>query len=92
MASDTAAGDFSAGQLQVMFKELMQAVADSNPDATDIAEKLVAGVGADGAGYAQLLAAHVTLDGYDFEGAHEHLQGIAEVFEKARVTHRLKEP
>ena len=83
MASDTAAGELSAGQLQAMLKDLMQAVADSNPEATDIAEKMVAGIGTDGVGYAQLLAAHEALDGYDFAGAHQHLQGIAEDFGKA---------
>ncbi|MEH6605387.1 MAG: ATP-binding protein [Pseudomonadales bacterium] len=80
MVSNAAAADFSSEELSALFVELLQAVVDSNPEALDIAAKLVAGVGEGGVGYTQLVAAHDALDCFDFAGAQELLQSVAEAF------------
>jgi hypothetical protein len=77
MVSDGGDVELDQGQQVELLAELMQAVADSNPEALDIADRLLAALGEDSAGTAALAAARASLDMYDFPGAGEHLQTVS---------------
>ena len=69
--------ELDQGQQLQLLAELMQAVADSNPEALDLADRLLAALGEGSAGAAALAAARDSLDMYDFAGAGEHLQTVS---------------
>ena len=77
MASGDGGVELDRGQQVELLAELMQAVADSNPEALDLADRLLAALGEDSAGAAALAAARESLDMYDFPGAGEHLQTVS---------------
>jgi hypothetical protein len=55
----------------------MQAVADSNPEALDLTDRLLGAVGEGSAAATALAAVKDSLDMYDFAGAGEHLQTVS---------------
>jgi hypothetical protein len=65
-------------ELQAGFNDLLSAIADNNPEALDIVQRLLDGVGEGNPGYEQLHGAHEALDMFDFGSAQERLQEAAE--------------
>lgn len=74
MASNESAAELSDDQRTALMAEVTQAVADSNPEALDLVEKLLSGMSEDMNAYQELAAARDALDLYDFAGAGEHLR------------------
>jgi len=70
----------SQEEVKSVFAGLLTAVADNNPEALDIAQRLLDGLGEGAHGFEQLHAAHEALDMFDFASAQAHLQEAAEVF------------
>ena len=75
-------GDESSGALddaerRHLLGELVQAVAENNPEAIDLVEKLLLGMLESDAGYVEFVAAKDALDMYDFAAAAELLPAAA---------------
>ena len=57
-------------------KELQRAVADSNPEAEDLIERLLQGIGEDSAAYQPLIDIKEFLDSYNFADAATRLEAL----------------
>jgi CheY-like chemotaxis protein len=73
MANDEDVAELGEGQRRALFSELLVAVAENNPEALDLAEKMVAGTPEGSEGYTAIAAARDALDIYDFAAAGEVL-------------------
>jgi signal transduction histidine kinase/DNA-binding NarL/FixJ family response regulator len=69
-------GGLSEVEQQQLLDELLDAVAASNPEALDVADKLLAGLSEDSGIREPLTAARDSLDIYDFAGAGTALQAL----------------
>lgn len=77
MVSNDGDIELDQGQQLQLLAELMQAVADSNPEALDLTDRLLGAVGEGSAAATALAAVKDSLDMYDFAGAGEHLQTVS---------------
>jgi CheY-like chemotaxis protein len=67
------AAEMDAGERQGLLDQLLQAITDNNPEALDIADKLLVGTQEGDSDFNVLSAARDALDSYDFAGALEQL-------------------
>ena len=76
--ADTGASDeqISGENRDTLVGELLQAVADNNPEALDMIGQLLAGLPEDDGSFGPLSAARDALDMYDFAGASQQLEGL----------------
>ncbi|NNL54981.1 MAG: response regulator [Woeseia sp.] len=77
MVSDESAAELDDEQRHALFIEVTKAIADSNPEALDLIDKLLGGLEEDTSGYTELAAARDALDMYDFAGAAGFLESAA---------------
>ena len=76
--ADTGASDeqISGENRDTLVGELLQAVADNNPEALDIVGQLLAGLPEDDGSFGTLSGARDALDMYDFASASQKLEGL----------------
>ncbi len=66
-------------QRRAALNDVLQAVAENNPEALDLLDTLLTGTSETTTGYDVLIAARTALDIYDFAGARAHLQSVADI-------------
>jgi HPt (histidine-containing phosphotransfer) domain-containing protein len=68
----------AAEDIQSLLRDLQQAITESNPEASDLAERLLQGVGEDSVTYQHLVEVRNCLDCYNFADAGARLEGLEE--------------
>ena len=76
--SDEAVTEMDEAQRRTIFLELSTAIADSNPEALELVERLLAGIPEDAAEAGDLASVRDALDMYDFAHAGEYLRSAAQ--------------
>ncbi|MEH6515268.1 MAG: response regulator [Halioglobus sp.] len=76
--SDEAVTELDEAQRRTIFSQLATAIADFNPEALELVERLLAGIPEDTAEAGELASVRDALDMYDFAQAGEHLQSAAQ--------------
>jgi CheY-like chemotaxis protein len=66
----------AAEDIQSLLRDLQQAITESNPEASDLAERLLQGVGEDSVTYQHLVEVRNCLDCYNFADAGARLEGL----------------
>ena len=75
-ASEPTDSPMDAGERAQLLEQLWQGIADSNPEALDIAAKLLSGLSEGDSEFGALTAVRDALDIYDFAGAAEQLDSL----------------
>ena len=75
-ANEPADSPMDAGERAQLLEQLRQGIADSNPEALDIAAKLLSGLSQEDSEFGALTAVRDAMDIYDFAGAAEQLDSL----------------
>jgi signal transduction histidine kinase/CheY-like chemotaxis protein len=76
LAAESGGEQPAAEDIQPLLRDLQQAITESNPEASDLAERLLQGVGEDSVAYQPLVEVRDCLDSYNFADAGARLEGL----------------
>jgi hypothetical protein len=76
LAAESGGEQPAAEDIQSLLRDLQQAITESNPEASDLAERLLQGVGEDSVAYQPLVEVRDCLDSYNFADAGARLEGL----------------